>query len=94
MVRQLDLLVADARGVRGDARAALIDRLRSLDDELIAAAREEAAPELTTTLTREAEAELAPFTSRMPPSELVRAQSRALDRLIRDAFGLPILTYE
>jgi len=94
IVRQLDHLAADARGARGEARAVLIDRLRSLDDELIAAARDEAAPELTTTLTREAEAELVPFISRMPPSELSRAQSRALDRLIRDAFALPILAYE
>jgi hypothetical protein len=94
IVRQLDHLAADARGARGEVRAALIDRLRSLDDELIAAAREDAAPELTTTLRREAEAELSPFSSRMPPSELSRAQSRAFDRLIRDAFGLPILAYE
>jgi hypothetical protein len=94
IVRQLDHLAADARVARGDARAALIDRLRSLDDELIAAASREASPELTTTLTREAEAELAPFISRMPPPEIARARGRAMDRLLRDAFGLPLLAYE
>jgi hypothetical protein len=94
VVRQLDHLAADARGARGHVRAALIDRLRSLDDDLIAAARGEAGPELTDTLTKEAEVELAQFVSRMPPSELARARSRAFERLLRDSFGLPVLAYE
>ncbi len=94
IVRQLDHMAADARGIRGDGRAALIDRLRSLDDELIAAAREEAGPELTTRLAGEAEAELAPFAARMPVAALADARSRAFDRLLRDAFGLPLLVYE
>ncbi len=94
LVRQLDRLAADARGARGDRRAALIDRLRTLDDELMAAARDEASPELVRTLTDEAEAELAPFVSRMPQAEVGRARSRAFERLLRDAFGLPLLTYE
>ena len=94
LVRQLDLLAADARGIRGDARAALIDRLRSLDDELIAAAREEAGAELTARLAGEAAAELAPFVSRMPGDELADARNRAFERLLRDAWGLPLLAYE
>jgi len=94
IVRQLDQMAADARGVRGDGRAVLIDRLRSLDDELIAAAREEAGPELTTRLTGEAEAELAPFAARMPAAALADARSRAFERLLRDAFALPLLAYE
>lgn len=94
VVRQLDHLARDARGARGDARAALIDRLRGLDDQLTAAVNQEASPELRTALTQEAEAELAPFLARMPTAELERARSRAFDRLLRDAFGLPVLAYE
>lgn len=94
IVRQLDHIAADVKGARGEARAALVDRLRTLDDELVTAAREEASDELTTTLTREADAELAPFISRMPSAELVRARKRAFDRLLRDALGLPVLAYE
>jgi hypothetical protein len=94
LVRRLDHLTADARSARGAARSTLIETLRNLDDELISAAREEADRELTTRLRSEAEAELAPFTSRMPPAELSRAQSRAFDRLLRDAFGLPVLAYD
>jgi hypothetical protein len=30
----------------------------------------------------------------MPTAELERARSRAFDRLLRDAFGLPVLAYE
>jgi len=94
IVRQLDHMAADARGIRGDGRAALIDRLRSLDDELIAAAREEADPALMTRLTGEADAELAPFAARMPVEALADARRRAFERLLRDAFGLPLLAYE
>ena len=94
IVRRLDHLAADARGLRGDARAELIDTLRSLDDELIAAAREEAGAELTTRLAGEVEAELAPFASRMPVAALADARGRAFERLLRDAFGLPLLAYE
>jgi hypothetical protein len=94
VVRQLDQLVADARGARGDARAALVEKLRSLDDELVDAARAESTNELTVTLKKEAEAELAPFKARMPQAEYTRARGAALDRLRRDAFGLPTLTYD
>jgi hypothetical protein len=94
IVRQLDHFAADAKGARGEARAALIERLRTLDDELLAAAREEASHELTTSLTRDADGELAPFVARMPSAELARARSRAFDRLLRDALGLPVLTYD
>ena len=94
IVRQLDHMAAGARATRGDARLVLIDRLRSLDDELIAAAREEAGAELTNRLAGEAEAELAPFVSRMPAVALADARSRAFERLLRDAFALPELAYE
>ena len=94
VVRQLDQLAADARGARGDTRAALIERLQTLDEELIDAARVESDDELTATLRTDADAELVPFKARMPPAEYARAHAAALDRLLRDTFGLPILTYE
>jgi hypothetical protein len=94
VVRQLDRLAADARGSRGEARAAIVDQLRSLDEELMRAVREEASSELTATIGREADAELAPFRERMPATELVRAHAAAVDRLLREAFDLPLLTYD
>ncbi len=94
VVRQLDQLVADARGARRDARAALVEKLRALDDQLVGAARAESTDELTASLSKEADAELAPFKARMPQAEYARARDAALDRLLRDAFGLPTLTYD
>jgi len=93
-VRELDRLGADARIVRGDARADLIDRLRVLDDELIAAAARDVNAETAAALRAEAEAELLPFAQRMPSAALERARNAAFARLLRESLGLPVLTYE
>jgi hypothetical protein len=93
-VRELDRLGADARIVRGDARADLIDRLRVLDEELLAAAAQEVDAEAVASLRAEAEAELLPFATRMPPDALERAGAAAFTRLLREAMGLPVLIYE
>jgi hypothetical protein len=93
-VRQLDHLAADARAARGEARARIVERLQSLDDDLLNAAVDEADASLAATLRLEAEAELAPFVSRMPQAALDRARGAAFHRLLRDTIGLPVLTYE
>ncbi len=96
VVRELDHLAADARGARGGRREASAERLQELDAELVQAVLTEngADRSIVAALTREAEAELAPFASRMPPSAFERARTAAVERLLRDAFGLPVLTYE
>jgi hypothetical protein len=96
VVRELDHLAADARAARGDRRAVIVDRLQALDAELLEAALKETETDasVVATLNREAEAELAPFLSRMPPQALDRARSAAFQRLLRDALGLPVVTYE
>jgi hypothetical protein len=94
IVRQLDHLAADARTVRGEARADIIDRLRVLDDELVGAAAQEVSPAAAAALRSEAEAELMPFAERMPSAALERARSAAFARLLRESAGLPVLTYE
>lgn len=95
-VRELDHLAADARGARGERRDAIAARLQALDDELVAAADADAQsdPALIASLTREADAELAPFASRMPEAELERAKDAAYRRLLREARSLPVLAYE
>jgi hypothetical protein len=93
-VRQLDHLAADARTVRGEARADIIDRLRVLDNELVGAAAQEVSGETTAALRSEAEAELMPFAQRMPPEALERARTAAFTRLLRESTGLPVLTYQ
>jgi hypothetical protein len=93
-VRELDRLGADARAVRGEARADIIDRLRVLDDELIAAAAQDVNAETAAALGAEADAELLPFAQRMPSAALERARKAAFTRLLRESTGLPVLTYE
>jgi hypothetical protein len=96
VVRELDHLGADARGARGDRRDTIVARLQALDRELLDAAMTEAEPDasLMARLAREADDELAPFRSRMPLAEFERARGAALRRLVREAIGLPVLTYD
>jgi hypothetical protein len=94
VVAQLDRLAADAHGSRGEARTSILDTLRTLDDDLLRIARAEAPADLSARLDADAESELAPFKTRMPPAEFARARAAAVDRLLRDAFRLPRLTYD
>jgi hypothetical protein len=94
VVRELDRLAPDAKQARGDARARVIERLAALDVDLLAAASGEIDPQQAAALKREAEAELAPFKSRMPPEVRDRAIAAAYRRLVREALGLPVLEYE
>jgi hypothetical protein len=91
--RELDTARASARGVRGEAREALLARLARLDDELMQTARARLDDERHTTLLGEADAELATYRDRMAPEAFARARDTAVDRLLRERFGLPIVTF-
>lgn len=91
--RELDAARASARGLRGETRQALIDRLADLDRELLTSARTSIDEETTRALEREAEEELLAFRERMPPEVYRRARDAAVDRLVRERLGLPVLSY-
>jgi hypothetical protein len=91
VVRELDRARATAKHARGDARAALLDRLTAMDHELLQAARTELDPSRTTALEAAARAEIAPFAARMADEARAHAVAAAFDRLLRDALGLPVL---
>jgi hypothetical protein len=93
-VGELDGLLAIARAVRGDERARLIDRLREIDRTLLAAAAREIDEARMQALRKEAEADLTPFAARMPPDAYADAVNAALDRLIRDEAGLPVVAFD
>ena len=93
-VRELEELVTGASRARGEARASIIARLHELDGTLIAAATQALSAARTAELRNEAARELAPFGSRMPPAARERAVQLAFERLVREALGLPTLTYE
>jgi hypothetical protein len=91
--RELDAARGAARGLRGEARRAMIDRLAALDRELVQMARASLSEELLRICEREADEELGAFRERMPPAEFQRARERAIDRLARERLRLPTLTY-
>jgi hypothetical protein len=93
VARELDTARENARGVRGDARHALLDRLGALDAELLRDARLLLDEPTRSTLEREADEELAPFRDAMATDALARARSAVIDRLVRERLGLPTVAF-
>jgi len=93
VARELDAARSVARGVRGDARRALVNRLSELDAELLQTARVTLDEATRVALMREAEAELSGFRDRMAPDAFARSREAAVDRLVRERLGLPILAF-
>ena len=93
VLAELDQLSAGARNASGEPRAAIIERLASLDRELMQAAIADVDSKWATVARREAEAELAPFASRMAPDARARGIDAAFERLVRESLGLPTIVY-
>ena len=94
LVAELDAARQGAKGLRGEARRALLERLRSLDAELVAAVRGRLEADVHTRLAEEADAELQAFRDRMPAEAYAGARTACIDRLVRDRYGLPVVTLE
>jgi len=94
IVRELDTARAGARGLRGEARLAFLERLRELDRTLVRSARAQCDARALAELTADADAELAPFRGRMPENAYLGAREAALDRLIRERGRLPVLALD
>lgn len=77
------------RGLRGEARVALLSWLEEQDRALVAIARRATEAAALEALRREAENELRPFRTRMTPEAWTRTVETALDRLVRERSGLP-----
>jgi hypothetical protein len=93
-IRELDALAETAKTVRGEARNRLIERLAELDVRVMAAARHRVDAPTAEALQREADAELAAFSGRMPTEARERARQLAFERLLRESLNLPVLTYD
>jgi len=91
--QELDAARAAAHGVRGAARREAIARLTALDEELLQLARASIGEHARAAVVREAEEDLSGFRGLMPEAAYPRARDAAIDRLIRERLGLPILTY-
>ena len=94
LVTELDAARAGAKGLRGDARRQLLERLQALDLRLLTATRERVDAATLAGLATEADAELTPFRDRMPADAYARARAACVDRLIRDRFALPVVAFE
>ena len=94
LIRELDAARASAKGVRGEARHAVVDRLRVLDEQLIDAAREGSTAEMLLALGADADRELAPFRARMPEEAYAQSRHACVNRLVRERLRLPVIAFE
>lgn len=94
IVREVDAARGGAKGLRGDARAAMLDRLRVLDVQLVQAACDLCDPPTMQRFEAEAERELAPFRSRMPEEAFRHSKHACVERLIREHLRLPVVAFE
>lgn len=93
LLEELDRIGAEAAGIRGQARAAAIERLDELDRRLIAAALADLDAARSASLRREAEQELSGVGGRMTPEARARSLDAAYQRLVRETLALPTLSY-
>ena len=94
IVRELDVARAAAKRLRGPAREAFVQRLAELDRALIDAARAQCEAATLQRLAAEADAELAPFRSRMAGDAYERSRTVCIERALRDLLRLPAVAYE
>jgi hypothetical protein len=94
IIRELDAARAPAKSTRGDARDALIARLRQLDVSLIDALKRQCDDGALRQLAAEADEELRPFRVRMPADAYQQAHRACIDRLLRDRANLPTISYQ
>ena len=91
--REFETARSDSRGLRGEARRTLIDRLSALDGELLAQAHGLLDDAARAALAAEADEELRPFRAGMPADAFARARQAAVDRLVRERFQLPVVAF-
>jgi hypothetical protein len=93
-IRELDAARGSAAHLRGDARDALVGRLRDLDLQLVIALRQSIAEHEWQAIERDARDELATFKGGMTEDAYQRAIAASATRLLRERSGLPVVEYE
>ena len=93
-VRELEGINSLARQARGEARARIVEELARIDRRVIEASTAVIDEATAASLRREADAELAPFGSRLAPDARARAAAAAFERLVRETLGIPVIAYE
>ena len=93
-IRDLEQVAPAAVRARGEARAAIVARLGQMDDEMMGAAIGQLETGRAEQLRTEAGEELSAFGNRMPAEARARALEAAFVRLVREAAGLPTISYD
>jgi hypothetical protein len=94
LVAEIDAAKTGAKGLRGEPRRQLVERLRVLDALLIDGVRARVDAATLSALAAEADAELHAFRDRMPAEAYAAARSACVDRLLRDRYALPVVALE
>jgi hypothetical protein len=94
IARELDVLLPDCRRARGDARDAILDRLRTLDGTLMTQILADLDAPERQSAEAEARESLGPFRDRMAPEAYRKAIVAAVDRQVRERLRLPVITFE
>ncbi|MGE3513071.1 MAG: hypothetical protein AB7N65_29770, partial [Vicinamibacterales bacterium] len=89
---ELDDARAHARGVRGEARRAMLERLSAIDQELLDTATAALPLAERSAVWAEAAEELATYRERLTPAAFEAAVSRSAHRLLRERLGLPVVS--
>jgi hypothetical protein len=92
VTRELDQLQPQARA-RGGAREQLLATLAQLDRELAAAAVQAADAQTVMQAEADVRGQLTPFRERMTTDAYARATAAAIERHVREHFGLPTLSF-
>jgi hypothetical protein len=93
IAQDLDAARSSGRGIRGDARRALIDRLAAYDRELLMLARHAISDTDMAGLENDAAEQLSALKSTMLADAYARAHEAAIDRLVRERAHLPTLVF-
>jgi hypothetical protein len=93
-IEAVEKIRSRARGLRGEARAAAIDELETIDRSLAEGLRAAASREEIERETREAQRALAPFAARMAAAARDQALAAVVDRALLERAGLPRIRYD
>jgi hypothetical protein len=88
-VRALDALRPDAARARGETRDELMRHLAEIDEQLSTAAVAALDAAQRSAFEKEADGELEPFRARMSADAYRQSRRQAVQRLVRQHFGLP-----
>jgi hypothetical protein len=93
VAREIDRAHLRAKSLRGEERRMLLERLAALDRGVLDIAQAALGAAALAGLEQAGDEELAPFRERLDAAAFARARRAIVERLIRERFGLPTITF-